>query len=997
MNSKWRNKINKINKTKNTVENFTQFNSIHLMEKSKDTQQTFKEMFESLQSNQNIKEGFDWQGKGYYNHKGEYTFFEDFAKILADIIKNLQYILNKSSMNLDSEFEKMIYDFLLILNPVDCSDNEIEEPETAKPEFVWYGNTQTRSNDEIDIPNLRGVNFSQPNIESFASNIEINVSETINSFFENHEKLLRPSSTLFTDETKYITTEQLTDFYNMMLNKYRYNVNDFNINGQELLDFNNYFDSILNDPNIISTIHKTLKTTANIQFYSADQVGYNDYKVNDRKIWKDSFNTFSIKIFEGIIEPTDEDMRKTHSQFTENGEDYSIQLTESTTTNKFSNFHEYIEYITKYLALGYFISETNTNTSSELTILDVQKVIKTNYEPLYEVVIFLCFYSIVCKDKYWLENLKDDNVKNKFVNITNILNDYFFTILTTNSSDTNSSDTKKKKNMLSNILLNSTISNYLITAVSEIKFYSGDGDNTIVDEINDVADGIQPSMCPEKQQRKSILKKYAKLIKNEIYNILFIPIIIYLIYNVFFMFFYKDFYYDTTTGKLDDKYKIPLFPDIESYFHKYEEYKTNMIFEHIFKPTKTLYTILNSIKMIYYFVLNYIPPYFFLFLSTVFVFEIYRNYGNKIADFYSSIFFNFEVPNITINSSADIPSQGRIKIVTYFIILIYFSYHTLCSISKSLDLKPLFISSLKVGTVFEKTKLIKPRTWLKFFLTYTNGRISLVIIGIVILYLYYCIKYYATFALLPLSLLILFIYLFVYMLLAIPLNLIHETDISKNTTYSEKVDTMFRIIFNDLFDDKKHSVWNGINAFFSHILFFLSEIIAVIILLLGLFGLKNRINDPKYGPGINLSIEILYIIIFCILGLWSGFKYFVGENNFENTKKRYETTEKLGYFENANKSIYEKIVGGDWIDTFRIFFYSDEITEEYLSRTKPSPNEINQNNKEKTSFLSRISNMMPQGFGKKVGETFKKIRGNVDKISNNVSDYFKTDDSNNSI
>jgi hypothetical protein len=131
--------------------------------------------------------------------------------------------------------------------------------------------------------------------------------------------------------------------------------------------------------------------------------------------------------------------------------------------------------------------------------------------------------------------------------------------------------------------------------------------------------------------------------------------------------------------------------------------------------------------------------------------------------------------------------------------------------------------------------------------------------------------------------------------------------------------------------------------------------------------------------------------------LWSGFKYFVGENNFENTKKRYETTEKLGYFENANKSIYEKIVGGDWIDTFRIFFYSDEITEEYLSRTKPSPNEINQNNKEKTSFLSRISNMMPQGFGKKVGETFKKIRGNVDKISNNVSDYFKTDDSNNSI
>ena len=547
----------------------------------------------------------------------------------------------------------MIYDFLLILNPVDCSDNEIEEPETAKPEFVWYGNTQTRSNNEIDIPNLRGVNFSQPNIESFASNNEINVSETINSFFENHEKLLRPSSTLFTDETKYITTEQLTEFYNMMLNKYRYNVNDFNINGQELLDFNNYFDSILNDPNIISTIHKTLKTTANIKFYSADQVGYNDYKVNDMKIWKDTFNTFSINIFGTDIELTDDDMDIRYSQFAKNGD---IQLTE--TTNNFSNFHGYIEYITKYLALGYFISEKNTNKTTDLTILDVQKVIKTNYEPLYEVVIFLCFYSIDCKDRYWLEKLNDDNdnVKNKFVNITNILNDYFFTILTTNISG-------NKNMMLSNILSNSTISNYLHSGVSEIKFYSGDGDNTIVDEINDsgdsgdsgdgdntivdeindVADGIQPSMCPEKQQRKSILKKYAKLIKNEIYNILFIPIIIYLIYNVFYMFFYKDFYYDTTTGKLDDKYIIPLFPDIESYFHKYEEFKTNMIFEHIFKPTKTLYTILNSIKMMYYFVLNYIPPYFFLFLSTVFVFEIYRNYGNKIADFYSSIFFYFEV------------------------------------------------------------------------------------------------------------------------------------------------------------------------------------------------------------------------------------------------------------------------------------------------------------------------------------------------------------------
>ena len=86
--SKWRNKERKENKKK--VEGFGSFQlpstsarSPHIKDKIEVLQNMFSELNHATNKKKDLKEGFgfDWEGNGYFNHKGGIYFIGGFVEI----------------------------------------------------------------------------------------------------------------------------------------------------------------------------------------------------------------------------------------------------------------------------------------------------------------------------------------------------------------------------------------------------------------------------------------------------------------------------------------------------------------------------------------------------------------------------------------------------------------------------------------------------------------------------------------------------------------------------------------------------------------------------------------------------------------------------------------------------------------------------------------------------------------------------------------------------
>ena len=122
-----------------------------------------------------------------------------------------------------------------------------------------------------------------------------------------------------------------------------------------------------------------------------------------------------------------------------------------------------------------------------------------------------------------------------------------------------------------------------------------------------------PRNCTEKSQCALLeLRKNTYKVKEEIYNIAMIPIMLYIFYNIYYMFFFQAHdgegaYYENESGEKCDfaspgaklktaSCKIPLFSDWDGLYQKYTGGNFDYIFEFIFKPVKYIYTLLNMTK-----------------------------------------------------------------------------------------------------------------------------------------------------------------------------------------------------------------------------------------------------------------------------------------------------------------------------------------------------------------------------------------------------------------
>jgi len=165
---------------------------------------------------------------------------------------------------------------------------------------------------------------------------------------------------------------------------------------------------------------------------------------------------------------------------------------------------------------------------------------------------------------------------------------------------------------------------------------------------------IPPGLAECDEANKNIQKEcnhYAKKIKNELYRLFTIPIILYIVYNTYYLFFFKDCLSipKETDKNGKNKYRhscekepnggggtfTPIFPDWETVFHSLENHKTDFIFEFIFKPVKFFYTLFNAIKAFFRKTIEGAAikdqvPYVFFLMTFYFIYRFIQKNGGGI-------------------------------------------------------------------------------------------------------------------------------------------------------------------------------------------------------------------------------------------------------------------------------------------------------------------------------------------------------------------------------
>ena len=385
----------------------------------------------------------------------------------------------------------------------------------------------------------------------------------------------------------------------------------------------------------------------------------------------------------------------------------------------------------------------------------------------------------------------------------------------------------------------------------------------------------QLSECERmKRSVRNEFTNYAKIIKKEIYRLLLIPVVLYIVYNMYYMFLFRD-----TAGRVryeNGEYinkgfacKNPLFPDWETYFHSYDKHATDYIFEYVFKPAKMIYTLINACKaVIRTFPIigidaNLIPPYIFLF-STLLIFNhIAKKYGESIMSFYNNFFNTWSLPKTkTWNGWKDL---ARVVTIIFCILtgikdIVGFNWH---------ETLQLFAVSAASG-LYEKEPT--SRSWLGFLVAAPTSMFFM-FFKIIIFILYWLFKYYVAIQMIPLALFIAVIYFTYTVFFAISNNCDSECD------YSTKTELIDRIIYTRLYDvPKKLEKWYDWALYIFKtvcwlLMVYMFELLTVWMLSKGLNKITGSIGGSKYADGLRLFLIVVYACIFCLIGLWCFYKY----------------------------------------------------------------------------------------------------------------------------
>jgi hypothetical protein len=386
----------------------------------------------------------------------------------------------------------------------------------------------------------------------------------------------------------------------------------------------------------------------------------------------------------------------------------------------------------------------------------------------------------------------------------------------------------------------------------------------------------QLSECERmKRSVRNEFTNYAKIIKKEIYRLLLIPVVLYIVYNMYYMFFFRD-----AAGRVryeNGEYinkgyacKNPMFPDWESYFHSYDKHATDYILEYVFKPAKIIYTLINAFKAIIRTLpivgidANFIPPYIYLFATLLIFNYVAKKHGAKIMTFYNNFYNTWSLPNTkTWNGWKD---TARVVTIIFCILtgvkdIVGFNWH---------ETLQLFAVSADSG-LYEKEPT--PRSWIGF-LAASPTSMFFMFFKIIIFVLYWLFKYYVAIQMIPLALFIAVIYFTYTTVFAISNNCDSECD------YSTKIELIDRIIYTRLYDvPKKIEGWGWergkwfVKTVCWLLMVYMFELLTFYTLSIGLKKITGSIGGSKYADGLRLFLIVIYSCIFCLIGLWCFYKY----------------------------------------------------------------------------------------------------------------------------
>lgn len=948
MSSRWRKKEQfKIESNTNSTMNSKEtFSNIPMLDILKNIPDENKNIMTNL-ANEKKVEGFDggggsfeWQGMDYYHHHNVFKLY-DYSKIKEYIAKIMGYI-SYPLINFDSMLEQYIYDILstcFLIEIDNCDDKQRSTKnkykQAADKMFFWI---DTKKHDKEDS-------------EGFSLKEQPKFVKTINSFQINHPNFIKNTT----------IKNQVGIFYMNRLNNHETKLHR-RLRDDELFEFNNKIDNLLNDPNIQKQILKL-----NVVKYDDDEIQPNsEYTESGYKKYYDSFARFKIentttieyhKLNEGyfpinanfddaltyannmLIQLTPQKLKEHYTEQNVSNNTFStvnagpptvINSTidanygfsvNITTGAEIKTMQEYLKYVIKYFSLILFEKKYLSNESyvNDIGFQEIEARVGTIYTNClnrlefahyntygvyldeYNIAIFNhIFYILIKQNK---ESTNPYNaITNKYVNIVDssatdnkiFAKDIFKRFIVAN-------------NKLYSLLQSDSIDNLIIPVVELNPFIDMNVPSDaqylqdyIVNETSKSEEMekyyIPMSECEwhKQKDRKNAhkdLSNFAKIIKNEIYRILMIPVLLYLVYNIYYMFFFIDYVDDPqivngVPSVKDCKY--PIFPDWENQFHYHEKHKTDFLFEYIFKPTKVIYTWLNMIKT---FIRTFpvigliasqnkaasirIPPYIYFFATIILFYHVLGKYGNGFLNFYISFFKTLSVPFVKIIKD---PKRDIIKLLqlegkiegtwlgySEIGIIITFLFMALSFIKDNTGWDAInMIANLLCGIPEPEDK---KKTWIEWFSS--TPIIIITILKAIIWILYWLFKFYISLAMVPIANIIAIIY-------------VAYTTIFAMKNYSSKKDLINNIIYTELYDIPEDS--NGPMYLLTRVykticwllMVFIMEIISIYVLLTGLKNITSNITnsgDGNYAEAIKIVLTPIYVALMVLIGIWCMYKF----------------------------------------------------------------------------------------------------------------------------
>lgn len=940
-----------------------------------------------------IIEGFDWEGQDYYHHHGVYNVPFDSSKIKEFFETLLSYISSPvstlDSMIENAIYNMLIASFMI--NNKACSNkiNNIKINIKIDDFFFW---SKKRIEEDFSLKDqsylIKTLDSFKKNHPDFIVDNDTKLKvgslyiKTLNSYETKlHRRITSDELFLFNN-----------DFDNLLNNsKIQQQIMNSKISDNLQTepespplyentenDYKKYYETYARFK-IANTDKITYFKFNEIYFISSDMKNFDDELNNAEN--ENNMLVYSKFLNSNINLKSQQSPPQEQSQQPDSNYIFSIDKTSNTETT----IENYLTYVIKYFSLIVFSNLIN----DDIGFQEIEARVGTVYTNLLNRVEFLQYNSnndyldknriaifnhifFILIQQYEDTSTYSINNNNKYYKLVEgdtsnyiKLHNVFTTIIQQNNekyplikdtSKDNYNITINENNFPSmnldvgtekwNDNKNSIIITVEIPSSSELIPFIDDNkhDNYINDSLfnyilkssyksKEMENYFIPDKLSECDKSKRSVKKefknYARIIKNELYRILFIPVAVYIIYNIYYMFFFRD-----VKGKVKEengKYintnsegcKNPLFPDWETYFHSYENNNTNILFEFIFKPAKIVYTYLNAFKAVIRTCpgigidSGYIPPYIYLFFSLYIFLYGYIYYKERIISFYNEFFNDFY--NTFINQDVTLSNMSKFATVPvtfldfckYNAMTITNIFFGLVCVKDILGLNwyewcQLFAVS-KDNEIYNEIK--EERSWVQFLISPPNT-IFFIILKIIGAVLYWVFKYYVSYMLIPFSIFIAIIY-FTYMIFFAIYN-----NTNNETSYFDKKELIDRIIYTHLYkkpvdiDEKNKSMWksmyDNVLRVFKWvcwiIMIFMTELLAIWFLQQGFVNITKNINGTsKYANGLKLCLTIFYAIIVGFIGLWCVYKYkinipmmkeYYSDNKEENTQpdKRYTYT-----------------------------------------------------------------------------------------------------------